>query len=81
METYKVIADWEVFIKSIGKYIINRGDVGFMHRGNEIYIRTNNTALLEILKDKFGLISDVQPPHDLPNEGWVITHNPNFFPD
>ena len=79
METYKVNVDWEVFAQALKKYVLDQDEVGFMHRGNEIYIRTCNDNLLEKIGELFELIPDAQPPFDEINDGWAFACNPDFF--
>lgn len=79
METYKVNEEWAVFDIALRGFVYDPDEVGFMYRGNEIYIRTYNNDLLEKIGQLFELIPDAQPPVDIINERWGFACNPDFF--
>jgi hypothetical protein len=79
METYRVNEEWDVFVKALENFVFDQDEVGFMHRGNEIYIRTNDEALLAGIGELFELIPWDRPPYDEINSGWVFVCNPEFF--
>lgn len=66
MDTYKINAQWDSF----KEFVINelqgyKSSLGFMYRPNEIYMRTLDDSVLEIIKKKYQFILSDQPSNFL----------------
>jgi hypothetical protein len=63
MKTYKVIENWETFKNFIINQISSedQNKIVVLHRENEIYIRSTDIKLLNIIRKKYKLVLSEQP--------------------
>jgi hypothetical protein len=78
METYKVTANWDEFEKFLDTKIDSRfkNSLGVWHNMNEIYLKTTETSVLNIISNNFP-ISQSEPPDAINkmNSGWYYLGN------
>lgn len=81
METYKVIDEWPaVKMFAINNLSSFKTEMGFMYRGNEIIVRSQNDQALKILRKNFDLIACEQPSNILDSDsGWSYFGNSKVF--
>jgi hypothetical protein len=82
MKTYKVTEDWNTFQQFVIEDLnhIDKNSIGFLHRGNEIYIRCQEESILKLIRKKFKLIPCKQPNYVLDKEGaWLFAGNTQLF--
>lgn len=83
MKTYKIKADdgFEVREKIKSTGIVDSVNTCLMHNGSEVYIRTNNEALLKALQEDFTLSESEAPANFFDGDrGWVYFGNKALFP-
>ena len=81
MDTYKVKSDWSTFRQfAIDNLSAYKENIGFMHRDNEIIIRSLENKPLDILSQQYKLAPCDQPSNFLNSEdGWAYFGNHNLF--
>lgn len=82
METYKLVEDWNVFLKFLKTDLshINKKSIGFLYRDNEIYLRCIDELTLEIIRRKYALTLCKKPDFFLDKErDWLTSGNSRLF--
>jgi hypothetical protein len=82
MNTYRVTEDWPAFEQFIINNLrhVNKGTIGFMHRGNEIIIRSHDESVLDIIRKQYPLTPCEQPSNVLDKDrGWAYWGNARLF--
>jgi hypothetical protein len=81
MKTYLVVEDWETFMKFIREKFnfLNRETIAFLHRDQEIYIRSVSSRFLDIIAEKYKLQECVMPDLISDPEGWEYSGNSMLF--
>lgn len=81
MKTFKVVEDWCIFKNFINANLkhIYQKRIGFMHRKDEIYIRSYDESILDIIRKKYSLTPCDQPKIILDPRGWEFMGNEQLF--
>ncbi len=82
MKTYKISENWEAFKYFVSNNLqnVDKSNIGFMHKESEIYIRSSDESILDILRTKYELSQTEQPKNYLDEDrGWAYFGNSGLF--
>ena len=82
MDTYRITEDWEKFQKFVFDKLknVNKEAIGFMHRDNEIIIRSYENTILTIIGQHYTLTPCEQPSNVFDgDDGWAYMGNHRLF--
>lgn len=82
MNTYKIDENWEDFKHFVSKNLQNtdKSNIGFMHNESEIYVRSTDDRILDILRLKYQLTQSEQPKNFLDGDrDWGYFGNHALF--
>lgn len=82
MKIYRIIEEWPKFKKFMVTELkhVNKDAIGIMYNDNEIYIRSNDETILEIVRQHYDLRACEQPANFLDRDDKWNYHNQSFFP-
>jgi hypothetical protein len=81
MNTYKINADWNEFRQFVISELksVDKDSIGFMYKGNDIYIRSLDDYSLKLIMAKYESVVSDTTPAVIFDRGWGYFGNKNLF--